>query len=105
MRTTTGPAPAERTKMSAPAGLWTIWDLKMEGSADWAAATFAKAKAIANAIRLLDMIPERRPIHFSFAMCGVSITITSAGSGTTLIGDSNGECKGRGENESARLLE
>jgi hypothetical protein len=79
MRTTAGPVPAERTKMSAPAGLWTIWDLKVEGRAGWAAATFAEAKAIANAIRVLHMIPELRPIHFSFVVCGVSITITSAG--------------------------
>jgi hypothetical protein len=65
--------------MSAPAGLWTIWDLKVEGSAGWARATFPEAKAIANAIRVLHMIPERCPIHFSFVVCGVSITISSAG--------------------------
>jgi hypothetical protein len=51
----------------------------VEGSAGWAAATFAEAKATASAIRVLDMIPERRSIHFSFVVCGVSITITSAG--------------------------
>jgi hypothetical protein len=85
MRTTAGPVPAERTKMSAPAGLWTIWDLKVEGKAGCAAAVCAEASAIANAIRVLAMILERRSIQFSFGVCG-SINITSAGSVGTLSG-------------------
>ena len=50
--------------MSAPAGLWTICDLKVEGSAGCAAAILAEtASAIAS--RAVAMVLERRPIHFS----------------------------------------
>jgi hypothetical protein len=43
--------------------------LKVEGSAGWAAAIWAKTTASANANRVLAMILERRPIHFSLAVC------------------------------------
>src|SRR5580704_7342513 len=74
MRTTTGPVPAERTKMSAPAGLWTICDLKVEGKAGCAVATCTAAITSDIAIRVLRVIVEQRPMHFSLADCGVFIT-------------------------------
>src|SRR5258708_23002386 len=85
MRTTAGPVPAERTKMSAPAGLWTIWDLKVEGKAGCAVAIWAESTATTNAIMVLVLILERRPIHFSLRSA-VSINITSAGSRDDLDG-------------------
>src|ERR1700757_1245955 len=62
MRTTTGPVPAERTKMSAPAGLWTIWDLKVEGSAGCAVAICLETTAREIASRMLPVIFEPSPI-------------------------------------------
>src|SRR3981081_3257864 len=99
MRTTAGPVPAERTKMSAPAGLWTIWDLKVEGKAGCAATTCSETATSESASRLVDMILERRSIQFSFG-CAVSINITSAGWRTLAGGEmGDGECKCQGKGE------
>src|SRR3954467_14893716 len=62
MRTRTGPVPAERTKMSAPAGLWTIWDLKAAGRAGCAEATCAEMTASEVASRMPPEIFEQSPI-------------------------------------------
>ena len=51
--------------MSAPAGLWTIWDLKVEGSAGWAVAICGDTAASAIPSRVVALILELRPIHFS----------------------------------------
>src|ERR1700743_857870 len=75
MRTTAGPVPPERTKMSAPAGLWTSCSLKLEGSSGCGTARDAENVANAIAIRALRAIVVRRPIHFSCAACRVFITI------------------------------
>ena len=49
--------------MSAPAGLWTIWDLKMEGNAGWARAICAETAASEIAIRVLPVILEQWPMR------------------------------------------
>src|SRR5277367_3948054 len=76
MRTTTGPLPAERTKMSAPAGLWTICDLKLEGNAGCAAAICA-AMTSEVAIRVRPMIVEQRPMHFSLYVMAEAVAFLS----------------------------
>src|SRR5882757_2829657 len=75
MRTTTGPVPAERTKMSAPAGLWIVCDLKVEGRTGWAAATFAETAASAIASRVAPVILAWRLMELSSSVVGVSINI------------------------------
>src|SRR5258708_21468206 len=65
MRTTTGRVPAERTKMSAPAGLWIVCDLKVEGSSGCAMAAWAEIRAVEIASRAVRVILERSFIYMS----------------------------------------
>src|SRR5882757_6216574 len=80
MRTTAGPVPAERTKMSAPAGLWTVCDLKVDGRTGWAATTFAETAASAIASRVAPVILAWRLMELSSSVVGVSINIRALAS-------------------------
>src|SRR6202035_2118021 len=62
MRTTAGPVPAERTKMSAPAGLWIVCALKAAGRTGCDSAIWLETEAIAIATTMLPTIFGQRPI-------------------------------------------
>ena len=61
--------------MSAPAGLWIVCDLKVEGSAGCAMAMCAEIRAIEIGSRAVRVILERSFIDISSSVVGVSITI------------------------------
>ena len=62
--------------MSAPAGLWTIWDLNVEGSAGCAVAICPETTASEIASKILPVIFEPSPIN-RVLLCCYSLCITT----------------------------